>query len=107
MPLVDVSSLVIAATPGREDPRDAIAVRPGLFAGGAAPTTIAALPAGARVGTGSLRRRCQLLHLRPDLQIEPIRGNIDTRLRKVAEGHYDAVVLAMAGLRRAGCSTAK
>jgi hydroxymethylbilane synthase len=54
------------------------------------------------VGTGSLRRRCQLLAIRPDLHVELIRGNIDTRLRKQRQGEYDAVILAMAGLKRAG-----
>jgi hypothetical protein len=64
--------------------------------------TLESLPQGARVGTGSLRRRTQLLAARPDLQILPLRGNIDTRLRKQREGEYDAIVLAMAGLRRGG-----
>ena len=61
-----------------------------------------ALPAGATIGTGSLRRRTQLLHFRRDLQMKDIRGNVDTRLRKLAEGAYDALVLAEAGLRRLG-----
>jgi len=60
------------------------------------------LPAGARVGTGSLRRRAQLLHLRPDVQVLGIRGNVDTRLRKLDAGEYDAIVLAVAGLSRLG-----
>lgn len=94
MPLVDISSLKIAAIPNREDPRDV------LIAGNV--RAIADLPPNAKVGTGSLRRRCQLLALRPDLRIEMIRGNIDTRVRKQREGTYDAVILAMAGLRRAG-----
>ena len=94
MPLVDPSDLVIAAVPEREDPRDV------LVSDGA--PTLAALPQGARVGTGSLRRRCQLLERRPDLRVEPVRGNIDTRLRKLREGQYDALVLAAAGLKRAG-----
>lgn len=96
MPLVDTSELVFAAVPVREDPRDVLAWRE-VSAG----RTIASLPARARVGTGSLRRRCQLLDLRPDLLIEPIRGNIDTRLRKLREGQFDAIVLALAGVRRA------
>ncbi len=95
MPLVDQSGLVIACVPLREDARDVLACRAGAMG-------ILDLPHGARVGTGSLRRRCQLLDLRPDLRIEPIRGNIDTRLRKMREGAYDAVVLAYAGLKRAG-----
>jgi len=93
MPLVEQSGLIVAAVPLREDPRDV------LVAG--RPMTIADLPPGARVGTGSLRRQCQLLALRPDLHVEPIRGNIDTRLRKQREGEFDAVVMAMAGVRRA------
>jgi hydroxymethylbilane synthase len=68
----------------------------------ARPTTIAALPAGARVGTSSLRRSVQLLARRPDVASVPIRGNVDTRLRKLRDGQYDALVLAAAGLRRLG-----
>lgn len=94
MPLVEQADLIVAAVPRREDARDVLAAK--------APMGIMDLPHGASVGTGSLRRRCQLLHLRPDLRIEPIRGNIDTRLRKLREGQYDAVVLAMAGILRAG-----
>lgn len=94
MPLVEQSGLVIAAAPPREDPRDALL---SLKA-----KRIEELPRGAKVGTGSLRRKCQLLSLRPDLQIEPVRGNIDTRIRKLREGDYDAVILAMAGLKRSG-----
>jgi hydroxymethylbilane synthase len=94
MPLVDPSGLVIAAVPRRADPRDALVSHKA--------TRLEDLPRGARVGTGSLRRQCQVLHHRPDLAIEPIRGNIDTRLRKLREGEFDAIVLAMAGLVRAG-----
>ncbi len=83
--------MTLAAIPEREDPRDALIGR-----------ALADLPAGARVGTGSLRRAAQLRALRPDLQIEDIRGNVDTRLRKLDEGRYDAIVLASAGLRRLG-----
>jgi hydroxymethylbilane synthase len=97
MPLVDDSSLIIAATPQREDVRDVVALRNEQVIGG-----LNDLPADLRIGTGSLRRRCQLLLKRPDLIVEPIRGNIDTRLRKLADGQYDAIVLAMAGLRRTG-----
>ncbi|HEX8913265.1 MAG TPA: hydroxymethylbilane synthase [Humisphaera sp.] len=93
MPLVDTTDLVIAAVPPREDPRDCLAA--------AGVATVDALPKGARVGTGSLRRRAQLLARRPDLVVEPIRGNIDTRLRKLREGLHDAVILAVAGLKRA------
>lgn len=94
MPLVDASDLVIAAVPEREDARDVLA----SSAGG----HIADLASGARVGTGSLRRRCQLLALRPDVRVEMVRGNIDTRLRKLRDGDFDAIVLAAAGLNRAG-----
>lgn len=76
----------------REDPRDGL-VSPKY-------RHLDALPPGAKVGTSSLRRACQLLKLRPDLQIEPIRGNVETRLRKVQEGQFDATLMAMAGLRR-------
>jgi hydroxymethylbilane synthase len=93
MPLVDQADLVIAAVPAREDPRDVLI--------SAKAHAIADLPQGARVGTGSLRRRCQLLAARPDLRVELIRGNVDTRLRKCRDGEYDAVILALAGLRRA------
>ena len=83
--------LVIAAVPAREDPRDALI--------GA---TLEALPMGARVGTGSVRRRALLLSHRPDLMLLEIRGNIDSRLRKWREGQYDAICLAVAGLNRLG-----
>lgn len=86
--------LLLAATPPRADPRDVLVTRAG--------SGLATLPAGARVGTGSLRRRAQLLALRPDIAVADIRGNVDTRLRKLAEGEYDAVVLAAAGLLRLG-----
>jgi hydroxymethylbilane synthase len=85
--------LILAAIPVREDPRDALV---GL--------RLAELPKGAKVGTSSLRRSAQLRQLRPDLQIESIRGNLDTRVRKLDEGLYDAVVLAAAGLKRLGWS---
>lgn len=94
MPLVAQEKLVIAATPVREDPRDVmISTRA---------ASLADLPAGSRVATGSLRRRCQLLAAHPTLNIVPVRGNIDTRLNKLAAGDYDAMVLALAGLRRGG-----
>src|ERR1019366_7094493 len=83
--------LVLAAVPEREDPRDAVVGK-----------KLADLPPGAKVGTSSLRRAAQLLKLRPDLQVESIRGNLDTRLRKLDEGQYDAILLAAAGLKRLG-----
>jgi hydroxymethylbilane synthase len=85
------AGLALAAIPEREDPRDAMIGR-----------TLAALEPGATVGTSSLRRAAQLRRLRPDLRIESIRGNLDTRLRKLDEGRYSAIVLAFAGLRRLG-----
>ena len=88
------SGFVLAAVLEREDPRDAL-VSP-RYAG------LADLPPGACVGTSSLRRVAQLTAQRPDLRIEPLRGNLDTRLRKLDEGQYDAIVLAAAGLVRLG-----
>ncbi|MGE0067309.1 MAG: hydroxymethylbilane synthase [Solirubrobacterales bacterium] len=85
--------LEIAAVPEREDPADAW-----IGAG----SSLADVPEGARVGTASLRRRAQLLAARPDLRVEELHGNVDTRLRKLAEGELDAIVLAAAGLRRLG-----
>jgi hydroxymethylbilane synthase len=86
--------LILACVPPREDPRDVlVAPRHG---------TIEALPAGARVGTSSLRRMVALRAHRPDLQVVPLRGNVDTRLRKVDAGECDAIVLARAGLLRLG-----
>ncbi len=86
--------LALGAVPERADPRDALVSRGGHC--------LEALPAGAVVGTGSPRRAAQLLALRPDLTIRDIRGNVETRLRKVIEGPYDATVLAVAGLERLG-----
>jgi len=86
--------LTLAAVPPREDPHDVLVSRSGA--------PLASLPAGARVGTSSLRRATMLRALRPDLAYVPLRGNVDTRLRKVREGEVDAAVLAHAGLRRLG-----
>lgn len=91
LPTETRKDLTIAAIPEREDPRDAIVGN-----------TLSKLAYGARVGTGSGRRAAQLRILRPDLNAQPIRGNVDTRLRKLKEGQYDAVVLAAAGLHRLG-----
>lgn len=90
------AGLAIVAVPKRADPRDAIVSRSGAG--------LDALPPGSRVGTSSLRRVCQLRAARGDLSIEILRGNVDTRLRKVAEGVVDAAVLAAAGLDRLGFS---
>lgn len=94
LPTAASDGVVIAAVPTREDPRDALVARDGL--------TLGELPAGARVGTGSPRRAAQLRALGLGLDIVPIRGNVDTRLGKVVSGELDAVVLALAGLRRLG-----
>jgi hydroxymethylbilane synthase len=91
MPTELPNRLILAATPAREDARDAIIGK-----------TLQQLSHGAKVGTSSLRRTSQLRHVRPDLIIESVRGNIDTRLRKLDEGQYDAILLAAAGLRRLG-----
>ncbi|MBI3896480.1 MAG: hydroxymethylbilane synthase [Acidobacteria bacterium] len=88
------AGLILAAVPRREDPRDVLVSRDGK--------RLAELSPEARVGTSSVRRAAQLKHLRPDLQIEPLRGNLDTRLRKLREGRLDAIVLAAAGLVRMG-----
>jgi hydroxymethylbilane synthase len=92
------AGLALVATPPREDPRDVLVSRAGDGLAGLAP--------GARVGTSSLRRRAQLLARRPDVRPVPLRGNVDTRLRKLAAGEVDAVVLAAAGLRRLGLAPA-
>lgn len=89
LPTEHPPGLVIAAIPEREDPRDALLGK-----------RLDQLQEGARVGTSSNRRRAQTLLLRPDLVIEPVRGNVDTRLRKLQEGQYDAILLAVAGLHR-------
>ena len=101
--------LELVAVSAREDAADALCVRSGgqsPLVGQSPPSLpvgkLVVLPQGARVGTSSLRRRCQLLAARPDLQIELLRGNVDTRLRKLDEGGYDAIVLAAAGLVRLG-----
>jgi len=96
LPAALAPGLALAAVPEREDPRDALLVRPGLAA------SLASLPRGAPVGTSSLRRACLLKAARPDLAVTMLRGNVDTRLRKLDEGQLDAIVLAVAGLRRLG-----
>jgi hydroxymethylbilane synthase len=86
--------LTVAAIPEREDPRDVLV--------SAEHKTLAELSPGAKIGTGSLRRRAQILHYRSDLSVMPIRGNIDTRLKKLDAGEVDALVMAAAGLKRIG-----
>ena len=94
MPTEVPEGLMLAAITKRFDLGDAV-VSPQY-------RTFAALPQGAKVGTSSLRRKAQLLHARPDLRIEDLRGNVNTRLRKLEEEHFDAVILAVAGLKRLG-----
>ncbi len=94
LPTKRPEGLVIAAVPVREDPRDALVSRGGL--------PLRRLPPGAVVGTSSPRREVQLRALRPDLDVRPIRGNVETRIAKVESGEYDAAVLALAGLKRLG-----
>ncbi|TDF97619.1 hydroxymethylbilane synthase [Paenibacillus piri] len=94
MPWELPEGLVVGAVPLREDPRDCLITR------GAA--GLDELPQGAKVGTSSLRRACQLQHYRPDLRIESIRGNIDSRLKKLESEGFDGILLAAAGLRRIG-----
>jgi len=86
--------LTLCAVSSREVPWDALCAR--------APVTVESLPQGAKVGTSSMRRQCQLLAVRPDLQIGMLRGNVPTRLKKLDDGEFDAIVLAAAGLHRLG-----
>jgi len=104
VPTEETAGLCIAAFPPREQPWDALLINPALRLppSDQAQALLDRLPQAARLGTSSLRRACQLLALRPDLQIVPLRGNVDTRLRKLLEGELDAAVLAAAGLVRLG-----
>jgi len=88
------TGLCLGAVTSREDPRDCLLSREGL--------SLEELPLGAVVGTSSLRRQAQLKNFRPDLQIKPVRGNLDTRIRKLDTGEWDAILLAAAGLHRLG-----
>jgi hydroxymethylbilane synthase len=94
LPIDDAPGLTLGAIPVREDARDVLISRNGW--------TLDTLPRGARVGTSSLRRSAQLLALRPDLTLLPLRGNVDTRIRKAMNGEYEAIVLAAAGVLRLG-----
>ena len=95
MPSLITSKLVIAAVPGREDPRDALISRKGIL--------LEDLPAGSRIATGSIRRQALVKSMRPDLIVEPVRGNVETRLEKLRQTDGpDAVILATAGLNRLG-----
>jgi hydroxymethylbilane synthase len=98
LPTEDAPAIVVGAVTAREDVRDCLVAQSGV--------SLMALPTGAIVGTSSLRRAAQLAALRPDLEIRSIRGNVDTRIRKVEEGQFDAVVLAAAGVRRLGLEPA-
>jgi hydroxymethylbilane synthase len=94
VPSVLPTGLILACIPQREDPRDALISRNGR--------DFSQLPQGARIGTSALRRQAQLLYRRPDLEIVPLRGNVETRLRKMEEEHLDGIILAAAGLKRLG-----
>lgn len=98
LPSLPEPGIALAAIPVREDPRDVLVSREGL--------RLDQLPVGARVGTSSPRRAARITFLRPDLVVLPIRGNVDTRLKKVTDGEFDAAVLAAAGLNRVGLNSA-
>jgi hydroxymethylbilane synthase len=94
LPAVIPEELALSAFPAREDPRDALLSRPGV--------SWREFPRGGRIGTSSPRRKAQLLHLRADLEVVPLRGNLDTRIRKLSTENLDGILLASAGLRRMG-----
>jgi len=94
LPVENTAGLTVGAIPVRADPRDVLVCTQS--------SSLEELPAGAVIGTSSLRRQAQVLRHRPDLKIKPIRGNVDTRIRKVEEGQYDAAVMAGAGITRLG-----
>jgi hydroxymethylbilane synthase len=94
LPTEPVDGLCLAAVPEREDPSDCLVAREHFY--------LESLPSNSVVGTGSPRRRAQLLQARSDLKLADIRGNVDTRLKKLANGEFDAIILALAGLRRLG-----
>ncbi len=102
LPTQLAAGLALAAVPAREEARDALVLPSGVTPPVDTAGVLGLLPVGARVGTSSLRRQAWLRHQRPDLRLEPVRGNLDTRLRKLDEGTYDALVLAAAGLHRLG-----
>ncbi len=102
LPTEPTDGLIVASVPVREDVRDALLVPEQQIM---AFQSLADLPTKARIGTGSVRRQAQLQHLRPDLVIEDIRGNVDTRIAKLDDGDFDALVLACAGLNRLGLSS--
>lgn len=94
LPTVLPAGLIIGAICERVDPRDVVVARNG--------TALGQMPHGARIGTSSLRRCAQLLHFRPDLQLEPLRGNLNTRMAKLEKNNLDAIILAAAGIERLG-----
>jgi hydroxymethylbilane synthase len=94
LPTTQPEGLLIAAVPERADARDALLSREGW--------TFDELPRGSVIATASFRRRTQFLHARPELQTRPVRGNVDSRVRKLGEGRFDALALALAGIRRLG-----
>jgi len=98
LPTETPAGLILAAIPARHDARDALICR--------AARRVADLPQNALLATGSPRRRCQLLHARKDLRFTQLRGNVDTRLRKLDEGHFEALILAVAGIERLGLTEA-
>ena len=100
LPAEQQPGLTIACVPERADPRDVLLVRRGLS------PSLAALPKGARIGSSSLRRKIAVLRVRDDLIVEPLRGNVDTRVRKLEAGAYDGIILAAAGLARIGVDPA-
>lgn len=94
LPVEEKPGLITGLIPEREDRRDVLITRNG--------ETLQALPFGAVIGTSSIRRQAQLLAYRPDLKIRPVRGNVETRVKKVLAGEYDAIILAAAGIKRLG-----
>lgn len=93
MPTEETDGLVIGAVPEREDPSDVLLSRE---------WELTSLPHGARIGSSSLRRRAQILHYRPDLNVQDLHGNLDTRIQRLEDGDFDAIILAAAGLNRLG-----
>jgi len=98
LPTEGVPGLTVAAIPEREDPSDMLLINKDAFS----PSNTLLLRNGATVGTGSVRRLAQLMNVSPDLEVRPLRGNINTRVQKLRDGHYDAIVLAYAGIKRIG-----
>jgi hydroxymethylbilane synthase len=98
LPTEGVPGLTVAAIPEREDPSDMLLINKDAFS----PSNSLHLRNGATVGTGSVRRLAQLMNVCPDIEVRPLRGNINTRVQKLRDGHYDAIVLAYAGIKRIG-----